>query len=397
MKEHPFFKGIDWQLVYLQKYPPPLIPPRGEVNAADAFDIGSFDEEDTKGIKLSDSDQDLYKHFPVVISERWQQEISETVYDAINSETDKIELKKRAKLKNKFEDEKESDCILHGYIKKLGGPFASAWQNRYAKLYPNRLELHSDSSSTKPELIFMDQIEGICSDYVQVKGEQTIVLKMKGMEREKDARIVLTNTDEIGLREWLQSLKSTHKDSLEMLSNIAKKATKIYGAENRTLAISTVGNSCITTAPPPPVQLTSVNSNGTAVSNHHPVFTGPGPIPALGLTGQANFTINNNNNNITTSNNNNTINSGSSNNNNNNNNNNNTIILSNHLVGAVPGPGVVVGSSNNNSSSVTASSPTSLSNTHMATSTSSAPAASQMASASVLPPSAASAQPRNST
>lgn len=36
----------------MQKYPPPLIPPRGEVNAADAFDIGSFDEEDTKGIKV---------------------------------------------------------------------------------------------------------------------------------------------------------------------------------------------------------------------------------------------------------------------------------------------------------------------------------------------------------
>lgn len=53
VKDHPFFTGIDWQLVYLQKYPPPLIPPRGEVNAADAFDIGSFDEEDTKGIKVS--------------------------------------------------------------------------------------------------------------------------------------------------------------------------------------------------------------------------------------------------------------------------------------------------------------------------------------------------------
>ena len=52
VKEHPFFKGIDWNQVYLQKYPPPLIPPRGEVNAADAFDIGSFDEEDTKGIKV---------------------------------------------------------------------------------------------------------------------------------------------------------------------------------------------------------------------------------------------------------------------------------------------------------------------------------------------------------
>ncbi len=49
LKSHPFFRGVDWNQVYQQKYPPPLIPPRGEVNAADAFDIGSFDEEDTKG------------------------------------------------------------------------------------------------------------------------------------------------------------------------------------------------------------------------------------------------------------------------------------------------------------------------------------------------------------
>ncbi|NWW54836.1 ARBK1 kinase, partial [Pedionomus torquatus] len=33
VKEEPFFKGLDWQMVFLQKYPPPLIPPRGEVNA----------------------------------------------------------------------------------------------------------------------------------------------------------------------------------------------------------------------------------------------------------------------------------------------------------------------------------------------------------------------------
>lgn len=52
VKDHPFFKGLDWVQVYLQKYSPPLIPPKGEVNAADAFDIGSFDEEDTKGIKV---------------------------------------------------------------------------------------------------------------------------------------------------------------------------------------------------------------------------------------------------------------------------------------------------------------------------------------------------------
>lgn len=70
IKEHAFFAGIDWHQVYIQKYTPPLIPPRGEVNAADAFDIGSFDEEDTKGIKLTDADVDMYRFFPLTISER---------------------------------------------------------------------------------------------------------------------------------------------------------------------------------------------------------------------------------------------------------------------------------------------------------------------------------------
>jgi beta-adrenergic-receptor kinase len=52
VKEHPYFRDVDWKQVYLLKYPPPLVPPRGEVNAADAFDIGNFDEDDTKGIKV---------------------------------------------------------------------------------------------------------------------------------------------------------------------------------------------------------------------------------------------------------------------------------------------------------------------------------------------------------
>ncbi|KAI1291760.1 G protein-coupled receptor kinase 1 [Halotydeus destructor] len=257
VKEHPFFKGLDWQLVYLQKYPPPLLPPRGEVNAADAFDIGSFDEEDTKGIKLTDSDQDLYKSFPVVISERWQQEIAETVFETINTETDKTEQKKRAKTKGTklFEDEKESDCILHGYIKKLGGPFASAWQTRYSKLYPNRLELHNESGG-KPDLIFMEQIDEIMPEYVQVKGEQSIVLKLKG-DKERDAKVVLTNSDEIGLKEWYLSLNSTHKTSAELLGSMAKKATKIYGSENRSTAMNSAMTQNVATSP----LVTSRNSN----------------------------------------------------------------------------------------------------------------------------------------
>lgn len=70
---------------------------------------------------------------------RWQQEVAETVFETVNLEADKSEQKRKSKQKQRFDaDEKDSDCILHGYIKKLGGSFASAWQTRYAKLYPNR-------------------------------------------------------------------------------------------------------------------------------------------------------------------------------------------------------------------------------------------------------------------
>ncbi|VVC89223.1 unnamed protein product [Leptidea sinapis] len=152
VKDHVFFAGIDWQQVYHQKYTPPLIPPRGE---------------------LTETDQAQYKDFPLVISERWQGEVAETVFDTVNQEADKMEMKKKSKQKQKFDaDEKESDCILHGYIKKLGGPFASAWQTRYAKLYPNRLELHLENSA-KPEMILLDSVEEVSSDLVSVKGEQT--------------------------------------------------------------------------------------------------------------------------------------------------------------------------------------------------------------------------------
>ncbi|XP_048677721.1 G protein-coupled receptor kinase 3 isoform X5 [Lepidochelys kempii] len=157
IKEHHFFKGIDWQQVYLQKYSPPLIPPRGEVNAADAFDIGSFDEEDTKGIKLVDSDQELYKNFPLVISERWQQEVAETVYDAVNADTDKIEARKRTKNKQLGHEEDYAlgkDCIMHGYMLKLGNPFLTQWQRRYFYLFPNRLEWRGEGESrSDPEFV----------------------------------------------------------------------------------------------------------------------------------------------------------------------------------------------------------------------------------------------------
>nr|XP_023415317.1 beta-adrenergic receptor kinase 1 isoform X1 [Loxodonta africana] len=150
VKESPFFRSLDWQMVFLQKYPPPLIPPRGEVNAADAFDIGSFDEEDTKGIKLLDSDQELYRNFPLTISERWQQEVAETVFDTINVETDRLEARKKAKNKQLGHEEDYAlgkDCIMHGYMSKMGNPFLTQWQRRYFYLFPNRLEWRGEGEA----------------------------------------------------------------------------------------------------------------------------------------------------------------------------------------------------------------------------------------------------------
>ncbi len=104
---------------------------------------------------------------------------------------------------------------------------------RYAKLYPNRLELYSDSS--KPELTFMDQIDEINTDLIQVKSEQCIVLKTRD-----GAKMVLTNPDEIGLKEWNVSLRTALKCSQELLSGL-KKAGKIYGASSSTEQDSTSG------------------------------------------------------------------------------------------------------------------------------------------------------------
>lgn len=47
--------------------------------------------------QLLESDQELYRNFPLTISERWQQEVTETVFEAVNADTDKLEARKKAK------------------------------------------------------------------------------------------------------------------------------------------------------------------------------------------------------------------------------------------------------------------------------------------------------------
>jgi len=56
--------------------------------------------------QLTEKDQELYQNFPLVISERWQSEVSDTVFDTINQEADKAEAKKKSKHRKFDLDEK---------------------------------------------------------------------------------------------------------------------------------------------------------------------------------------------------------------------------------------------------------------------------------------------------
>ncbi|GMS90685.1 hypothetical protein PENTCL1PPCAC_12860, partial [Pristionchus entomophagus] len=61
----------------------------------------NFDDDEVKGVKVQESDNEMYKNFNIVISERWKNEISETLFEAVNQDADKSEQKKRAKQKIK--------------------------------------------------------------------------------------------------------------------------------------------------------------------------------------------------------------------------------------------------------------------------------------------------------
>uniref|UniRef100_A0A669ECF7 G protein-coupled receptor kinase n=1 Tax=Oreochromis niloticus TaxID=8128 RepID=A0A669ECF7_ORENI len=238
-------------LVY---YSPPLIPPRGEVNAADAFDIGSFDEEDTKGIKLLDSDQELYKNFPLVISERWQQEVAETVYEAVNLDTDKNEARKRAKNKQLGHEEDYAlgkDCIMHGYMLKLGNPFLTQWQRRYFYLFPNRVEWRGEGDTRerwlKPlkkqrdgqNLLTMEQI--VTVEETQIKDKKCILLRIKGGKQ-----FVLQCESDPEFVQWKKELTEAFTEAQKLL----RRAPKVIGK----------GRAGVVELSKPP--LTHRNSNG---------------------------------------------------------------------------------------------------------------------------------------
>jgi beta-adrenergic-receptor kinase len=101
------------------------------------------------------------------------------VFDAVNVETDRVEQKRKNKMKqiqNFYDEEKTSDLILQGLLKKNTGTFGLSWQSRYAKLYPNRLELYYENKEKDPEVFTMERIESIESK--EVKGQKTISIHL---------------------------------------------------------------------------------------------------------------------------------------------------------------------------------------------------------------------------
>lgn len=110
------------------------------------------------------------------------------MFDSVNAETDKSEAKRKSKMKQIFfDDEKGSDLILQGQLKKNTGTFGLSWQTRYAKLYPNRLELYYENKEKDPEVYTMERIESIESK--EVKGQKTISIFLRNGN---EPRIVLS-------------------------------------------------------------------------------------------------------------------------------------------------------------------------------------------------------------
>ncbi|XP_075252390.1 G protein-coupled receptor kinase 3-like [Convolutriloba macropyga] len=243
IKELPFFASIDWSHVYHHRLSPPLIPPRGEVNAADAFDIGSFDDEETKHIRLDENDQKQYDGFAITLSDRWQAEITETVFEVINQDADKAEAKRARGTRGKnnamttmeTDIADQSDCIMHGLMHKQGGAFASQWQKRYFYLFPNRLEWRGDDSSDSSKslnLLPFDSTTRI--EETTIKNSKCIQIKCTKMGQEKTYMFKCDSEPEHV--QWMQEIKQAFTEATQRIKTAHKILSR--GLNNDTIDAS---------------------------------------------------------------------------------------------------------------------------------------------------------------
>jgi beta-adrenergic-receptor kinase len=98
------------------------------------------------------------------------------------------------------------DCIMHGYMSKMGNPFLTQWQRRYFYLFPNRLEWRGEGeapvrvaarvrcwrgvaaslssplgpshSTLQQSLLTMEEIQSV--EETQIKERKCLLLKIRG-------------------------------------------------------------------------------------------------------------------------------------------------------------------------------------------------------------------------
>jgi len=74
---HPWFKGLDWDLVLSDKFDPPFIPPK-DVNAHSQSDIGTFVEDKVfQETQLDDKDNAVYKDWNWINPRAYHAEVIE--------------------------------------------------------------------------------------------------------------------------------------------------------------------------------------------------------------------------------------------------------------------------------------------------------------------------------
>lgn len=213
LKEMPFFANINWDDTMEKKLVPPLVPPRGEVNAADAFDIGSFDSDETRGIKMTEDDQKIYTKFSVVVSDRWQMEMMESIFQSVNAEKDKQEAKDKAYYAKKGavyyspEHSRLSGCLLQGFGHKQSTSMLNfvRWQQCYLILYPNRVAIGDNllTMSKGTEMSFEDA--SMLVESKNIKGADVIRIQPIGGKKE----FFFKFDSQLEHQMWFRYLRST--------------------------------------------------------------------------------------------------------------------------------------------------------------------------------------------
>ncbi|EUB60888.1 Beta-adrenergic receptor kinase [Echinococcus granulosus] len=283
---HSFLSNMDWEMAKRQRLQPPLIPPQGEVNAADAFEIGAFDEEDTQGIRLTEEDQQVYKEFDVVIADRWQHEMTTTIFDAVNEDFDQMESKRRAKLQQRLnqltqtltsQPEGETTSTLTATPSALPqSPLSRSASSTVMATSQQKSLDHEDIPSWPAELLlewWIDPERYGCgpsdclveSELLRLGGPFLHTWQKKHVRLFPNRLEIYTKNqhgiplkgaeDQIVVDQWLNVLLQAFEDSSQVLSSMSRKVYWIYGIDEPKLyarASPSCSNSTQLPPPPPP-------------------------------------------------------------------------------------------------------------------------------------------------